>query len=941
MKGVAVAVALALAGCGGGSSTTSTSGTTASATATNADGETLSTLTTGFELPSEISAVPTADSSSTTRSAGLKSALTKLSRAASALPADSDYQQAQGSRYIEERALEQFDIIEQVLSAVGQTNYADPSVINQGPYKAMVSWTEERDGREVVSLQPWVVDSRMIVENGQDVNRVLVWIEEPDYDNPGQTRTTKAEFKIYTPATLNADGSFADYGDWDLNVSFNDSASDYFVASSRVSNGETTIMLADSFTEVDPSTGSTMTMSTKGIMVRGLDGGYGKVSYPDWDACFGPTGPTGACIPTVPSLEVAYAYNNGWLGVQDPTGVTVYKDRNLAGAVEMVHRYGIFYDENPPAGVDPGDNIEKHLQFGFPIQVPVLDQATGQPVLDPAGNPITDFAFYGAWQGRHEIWGQGSLPAGTVVTRGDHADPNTPAPTYTVADPIRGTFVKRLLADASLADIQGLPVEIWLNDGFQIVFDGTAWQRCDNGWVDLAAAPPQCIDAVSGTAKAFTAFTDFAMLQGDVRKMVFLNGMSDPADPASFGEFIYLSGADAPGGDGFYAATWGTNGLEPASTTPTTFLTGAMIDVNVSGSTYIEYTGDFTTGTGWVEKSLVNFDEQTWTPEFDPTGDVAFSPEVGSEYYINGNGTNYIVRRLDPADAATSYEIKTELQKAANPVNVSTFLPATGIDYFRTPWSAERRYTFDTDPTSNTFMMLVFAADDPTTTGDDTGLVVESGEWGLQGYQDVNNTPADLSDDQPVIINADGTVTPVAVDSYGFPVDPAQRPTEFNWEYAADGGWGTQQFLLDSNGDYVILDDPLVFDPIQLANNAGQTKTVQLQFDGWLFGLPDLYGELARNNWQMTPEIADKVITIPEGTALTAGGVGYYIKPLETSLFLGTVTDTSITAAGGTVPDVAAGTAVDLGSVPAFTDPGMGAMPEGTVVKFSEGLPVQ
>ena len=66
--------------------------------------------------------------------------------------------------YIEERALEQFDIIEQVFSALAQTNYAKQENINKGPYKAMIAWTDEQDGKDVKTLQTWTIESQMIVQ---------------------------------------------------------------------------------------------------------------------------------------------------------------------------------------------------------------------------------------------------------------------------------------------------------------------------------------------------------------------------------------------------------------------------------------------------------------------------------------------------------------------------------------------------------------------------------------------------------------------------------------------------------------------------------------------------------------------------------------------------------------------------------------------------------
>jgi len=119
-----------------------------------------------------------------------------------------------------------------------------------------------------------------------------------------------------------------------------------------------------------------------------------------------------------------------------------------------------------------------------------------------------------------------------------------------------------------------------------------------------------------------------------------------------------------------------------------------------------------------------------------------------------------------------------------------------------------------------------------------------------------------------------------------------------------------------------------------------------------MHGLPDLYNELSKNNWQMSQTVADKVINIPAGTVVTgtdANSTEYYVKPLEISVFLNEVTDTQITGAGGTVPDLASAASVDLSTgLPTYVtpDPVMGDLPtkaDGSDldVKYSEGKPVE
>jgi len=339
---------IALSGCGGGGG---------SASNTNDDGEVLSSITTGFVLPTEISAVPAESTATGIQINSFASVIQAL--AVADLPTASDYKTTTTKKYIEERELEQFEVIEQVINAVSQTKYADPANINAGPYTAMIAWIEDRDGREVKTLEPWVVESRMIVEDGQDVNRLLAWIEEPDFEHPGQVRLIKAEFKIYTSANVNDDGSFADYGEWDMNVSFDDTGTKFFTATSRIADGANTIKIHEK------GAGGEFDSETKGIMVRSGTTGSGKVSYPDYEFCWQTmAGPD--CVPPVKTAQ--YAYNTDYIVVDGDTstsGDAVYKDRDPANAVEMTHRYGLFYtDADANAGIAAGDNVERHKSFG-------------------------------------------------------------------------------------------------------------------------------------------------------------------------------------------------------------------------------------------------------------------------------------------------------------------------------------------------------------------------------------------------------------------------------------------------------------------------------------------------------------------------------------------------------------------------------------------------
>jgi hypothetical protein len=166
-------------------------------------------------------------------------------------------------------------------------------------------------------------------------------------------------------------------------------------------------------------------------------------------------------------------------------------------------------------------------------------------------------------------------------------------------------------------------------------------------------------------------------------------------------------------------------------------------------------------------------------------------------------------------------------------------------------------------------------------------------------------------------------------------------PLAFNWEYDSDepgemSDWGSVTYLLNDDDTYALLDDPIRFVSITAENNAGYTKTLALQFDGWMMGLPDMYQELQKNDWNMDDNVADKIVNLAAGTQLTDASdetQTYYLKPLEISQFLTIVTDTT----GLTLPDVSQADSVDLDAIDIYTAPDMGAMPSGTTLLYSEG----
>jgi len=820
----------------------------------------------GFSVPTEISAVPTDTSQTAGKPAvqsSFKSKLLAVKEAAT--DAGTDYSNAKTVKFVNEHTLEQFEIIEEVLAALSQTNYADVANINAGPYKAMVAFQDDQGGVQTKSLEPWVVDSALIVEGGKEVNRVRVWIEESD---GGFTRLLKGEFKIYQSATRRSDGSYSDYGIWTLNVKFDEAGISFFAASAEIdANGRAIIKVNEKMIEGGGPGGGSFTHEMKAILNRSETDGHGKVMFPDFESCT-----QQPCMPT--TVEAKYAYNATHLAVKKGIDPTEFKNRT--SLTEMTHRYGMFDSVT-------GQDVLKTKSFGFPVE---YTDATG----------LRQFAYYGAWQGRHQLWANGgTVPAATVVTRQDRG-PQQTAETYTVSAPFVGTFTKRIPVVASLDDIKNIPVETWVNDHLELEFNGTGWFQCQ------PSAPPN--PPVCNTS--FTAFDTLIVGSADNRKHVNIDRMDNSANPPTPFSYIYLAASGSQQA-GFYVANRDTTTGQLSLKQPLELYApanGHRLWINIGGSIYIEYTGvTATTTSGWVEKTLVNFDTQTWTPEFSPTGDKQYLLPVDREFYINSRGANYIVKRMTDG----SYDVKIEIQSTANPLNAATFVQAGTV--FKSPWApdTDSTYEFITDPANPNFMKLVYKTigqnEQGVSPAPQVGAVAQKGQWGLAAFVNGSNTGV-----------------------------------QFNWDYPREGDmFGSQQYLKDASNNYLLLSDPIMLLPVVLTNKLGVQKTLSLQYDGWMHGLPDLFQELQKSNFVMTAAISDKIINIPAGTPVTDAQdatKGYLIKPLEVSQFLAVVPDP------GSL-NISVADSIDLLTVPVFVEHNMEAMPATTGVKYSEGKLVQ
>jgi len=178
-----------------------------------------------------------------------------------------------------------------------------------------------------------------------------------------------------------------------------------------------------------------------------------------------------------------------------------------------------------------------------------------------------------------------------------------------------------------------------------------------------------------------------------------------------------------------------------------------------------------------------------------------------------------------------------------------------------------------------------------------------------------------------------GKVVGAVVDSgmWGLSATIAGLPVQFNWDFPQQGqmGGGVQQFLINASGAYVMLDDPIRLDMVELTNAAGITRSFVLQFDGnWMQGLPNVFEDLRKAGFEASDAIKQKAFSVPTGQLVGP----YVVKQLQVSEYMALSSAPAL--------DLTDSLAIDLNDVTVYVANGMGAIPDPAPLLYSEGNPV-
>ncbi|MHC4379889.1 MAG: hypothetical protein ACYSU1_02200 [Planctomycetota bacterium] len=339
--------------------------------------------------------------------------------------AATDYNTDEVHAYMWDETTESLNIINEILTAVGQTRA--PEFVNTGPYIALVEvidGDEADDGASgqsssgnATELEPWIINSTRASTTAAQV--VRFWISSEEEMGPG----TPIESTIYGRATVSEEPTASNpYGDFRLDFGFLDDSDASLLqrGSLQTTSGSGgnlgfTFMMEDvaglfgDDTQVAVETDAAQTTGTAHMLVPNWSGGS--------------------------PIEYSIAYNQNYFLRSDGTD-TVLLDRN--DFVRNIWGYNLYHAEDGN-GFSAGDRVDMQGGFSF--------------LFDNGGS--TDYGWVDYWG----IWTEdaSALPDGATVTKEDSTGT---AQTYEVVR-APGKLVKVTKRSITLAELDGEAFEYW------------------------------------------------------------------------------------------------------------------------------------------------------------------------------------------------------------------------------------------------------------------------------------------------------------------------------------------------------------------------------------------------------------------------------------------------------------------------------------------------
>lgn len=427
-----------LSACGGSSSSGS-SGTDTGGGA-GASGGSTNALT----VAEKVSVVDANTSGSSSVSAFLKK-LIELSYAAKDLPAASDYNTDPTFTFVEERSVNAFDLINEILCMLDQTQYE--AMIGKGDYIAQVDGNQcastnddaqsagqnsqnHSSGSGMPEFEMFTVNSYRADDSSPHI--VALWTNQEgsnDPNNPDPRMQIQAKLTI-----REARSETNPYGIFHMNFrGVDDTGTEIMTGFLRTVRDKNDNIILQFYNKgaFDIGLGEPITFTEKVSLNRSADGSFGVGTTLNDDS-----GPFGSL-----SESFDFAFNSDYFLRGNENNQSVCLSRTEFD--ETALRYNLYYDENSST---PGKRVTRNS--GFPIR---YESSDGEQFFGWAG-------YWGLWLPEDT-----EIPNGATVYKQEFSFEGTKEKPYTFFN-VGGKLRRHTKKSVTLGEIAGIPLQ---------------WNKCD------------------------------------------------------------------------------------------------------------------------------------------------------------------------------------------------------------------------------------------------------------------------------------------------------------------------------------------------------------------------------------------------------------------------------------------------------------------------------